>query len=234
MSRCASRFKLRNFVFEIPPECSFLLLVSQPKTVRFDALVKTSGQPEQVTLWTKPEDDADFMKAVRDNRVATVIQQNVGTKKDFGVVGFDAQKNAAYLIFPKPIPHPAKTKIVGIKYERISAAAPKGPVFKPKSKPVPGIPLREKPSYKLEDEPEPAKKNPSHAAKAAKREKAEPKLYRFTASVTVTAVQKISLSVQAPTASAAAKLIRRAANDVTIDVDKAEITRRVGNPKKSL
>ena len=207
--------------------------MSQSKTVRFDALVKTSGQPEQVTLWTKPEDDAAFMKAVRDNRVATVIQQNVGTKKDFGVVGFDAQKNAAYLIFPKRISHPSKTKIVGIKYERIAAAAPKGPIFKPKSRPAPGIPLREKPSYKLEDKPEPAKKAPSHPAKAAERRKPKPTLYTFTALVTVTAVQESPLSVQAPSESAAAKLIRTAASDVAIDLNKATITRRIGDPKKT-
>ena len=206
--------------------------MSQPKTVRFDAIVKVSGQPEQVTLWTKPEDDADFMKAVRDQRVATVIQQNVGTKKDFGVVGFDAQKNAAFLIFPKRIPHPAKTKIIGIKYDRITTPSPKGAVFKAKTKRSPGIPLREKPSYKLGDTAEAPEKS-SRPAKTGMAKKPEPKLYTFTASVILTAVENTSISVEAPSPSAAAKLIRSQAADLNIDLTKARITRRIAMPKRN-
>jgi len=232
MSRRDSRSKLHNLEFEKLRECSFLSFVSQPKTVRFDALVKASGQPEQVTLWTKPEDDADFMKAVRDHRVATVIQQNVGTKKDFGLVGFDAQKNAAYLIFPKRLAHPAKTKIIGIKYERIAAAPLKGAVFKPKSKRSPGIPLREKPRYKLEDASERAEDNkPRRAAKTVKKK--EPKLYTFTAPITLTAVQNTAVSVEAPSLAAATRLIRSQAADLTFDLTKGKITRRIGTPKKN-
>ena len=46
--------------------------VKAKKTLRFDALLKTVGQPVQVTLWTKPEDDHDFMRAVKEKRVVTV------------------------------------------------------------------------------------------------------------------------------------------------------------------
>jgi hypothetical protein len=83
------------------------------KTVRFDALVGQTGQPVQVTLWTKPEEDRDFMRAVKEKRVVTVIQHNVGTKKDYGLVGFHPQDRATYLIFRKPLGLPDETKIVG-------------------------------------------------------------------------------------------------------------------------
>ena len=51
-----------------------------------------------MTLWTKPEQDRDFMRAGKENRVMTVIQHNVGTKKDFGLVGFFPKDKAALLV----------------------------------------------------------------------------------------------------------------------------------------
>jgi hypothetical protein len=89
--------------------------VKQIKTVRFDVLLKQSGKPEQVTLWTRPEEDRDFMKAVHAGRVITLFQHNVGTKKDFGVVGFSPEKNAAFLVFPKTLEPDEGTRVIGIK-----------------------------------------------------------------------------------------------------------------------
>ena len=103
--------------------------VKETKTVRFDALVKELGRPEQVTLWTKPEDDREFMKAVKDGRVVTVIQHNVGTKKDRGVVGFVTAKNAAYLVFPKRIGAATDSRVVGIKVRSHFAGKCKGTHF---------------------------------------------------------------------------------------------------------
>ena len=202
----------------------------KPKTIRFDALVKSAGEPEQVTLWTKPEDDADFMKAVRSNRVVTVIQRNVGTKKDFGVVGLLVQKNAAYLIFPKRIEAPAETKVIGIKYDRIGSPEPKGTIYKPKPK-APGIPMREKPRYTLEETSR--EERPPKAAKpVSKLEDRKPKLYSFTATATLSAVQSIGISVEATSAAAAAKAIRTQAAELQLDLAKAKITRKVSAPKK--
>lgn len=125
---------------------------SKQKTARFDALVQSSGQPEAVTLWTKPEDDKAFMRAVREHRVLTLVQGNVGARKDFGLVGFTKQKNASYLVFPNRLALPPETKVVGIKYERLAATHPKGPVFKPARRRKPGIPMREQSRFTLEDE----------------------------------------------------------------------------------
>ena len=121
--------------------------VKRIKMVRFDALVKESGRPEQVTLWTKPEDNREFMKAVKGGRVVTVIQHNVGTKKDQGMVGFVTAKNAAYLVFPKRIDAATDSRVVGIKYDRVLSETAKGPIFKPKKQGAPGIPLRERRNY---------------------------------------------------------------------------------------
>lgn len=86
------------------------------KRVRFDALVKVCGAPEQVTLWAVPGPGSDFMRAVDQNRVATLVQHNKGNAKDFGIIGFKPMPSAAFLLFPKPLPHGIGTKIVGIKY----------------------------------------------------------------------------------------------------------------------
>jgi hypothetical protein len=93
------------------------------KTIRFAELVKRSGKPESVTLWTKPKDNPSFMKAVRDNRVLTIIQTTVGTKTDFGEIGFHQKPSALYLIFPKRLPKTPDLRVVGIKYDLLEASA---------------------------------------------------------------------------------------------------------------
>lgn len=116
------------------------------KTVRFDALVKASGTPEQVTLWTAPEENKAFMKSVGAHRVVTVVQHNVSTAKDYGLVGFVPRPNAMFLVFPRPLPYAEETKVIGIKYDAIAESEPVGPIFKPKGNRKPGIPMQEKPA----------------------------------------------------------------------------------------
>jgi hypothetical protein len=63
--------------------------ISAPtKQIRFVALVKSCGKPEAVTLWTKPEENPAFMKAVRSNRVLTVTPKRVGSHSNAGEIGF--------------------------------------------------------------------------------------------------------------------------------------------------
>ncbi len=93
--------------------------MSEVKTVRFTALVQAGGQPKVVTLWSSPEQNHEFMKAVRENRVLTVFQPSVGTKKDFGMVGFIRKRQVSYFVFPRALPYAEGTKIIGIKYEQI-------------------------------------------------------------------------------------------------------------------
>jgi hypothetical protein len=93
-------------------------------------VVKAAGQPHVVTLWTRPEDDRDFMAAVRANRVLTVRQETTGTHKDHGEVGFlrEAQASNLYLVFPKSLKDFEGKRVVGIKYDLLAEPEPRGPV----------------------------------------------------------------------------------------------------------
>ena len=107
-------------------------VVKKLKTARFRDLVQTSGQPVIATLWTAPEEDAAFMKAVSENRVMTISQANVGTRKDFGVIGFHPRKTASYVVFPRRLKRPADTRVVGIRYEEFAEPELSGPAYAPK------------------------------------------------------------------------------------------------------
>ena len=98
------------------------------KTFRFTELVKKAGHPQVATLWTDPKSDGEFSKAIRENRVLTILGQNAGTKKEFGKVGFLKKKDAAYFVFPKSLPQLGKTWVVGIKYDLLAQRKISDPV----------------------------------------------------------------------------------------------------------
>jgi hypothetical protein len=202
--------------------------MEERRTVRFDVLVRESGKPVQVTLWTKPEEDRDFMKDVRARRVVTVYQHNVGTKKDYGLVGFFPGKNAAFLIFPKAIKADAETKVVGIKYERVASESPKGPVIKAEKGGAPGIPMRERPAFVLDKSTGPG--NSRYRVKPERRE--EPAREKFKALVRVEAVQEVSIEVEARSKAEASRLVKLRAAEVGIDVEKAAVKRSIKAVRK--
>src|SRR4051812_28828776 len=101
------------------------------KTVRFTQLIESAGHPVPVTLWTKPEQDRNFSKAMKENRVLTVLQRSAGGKTDYGLVGFFQEPLATYLVFPRSLEYPIESKIVGIKYEQLAQAEPSRPLHKP-------------------------------------------------------------------------------------------------------
>ncbi|MEO6036231.1 MAG: hypothetical protein ABIQ35_13325, partial [Verrucomicrobiota bacterium] len=90
------------------------------QSIRFSALVKKSGSPRVAVFWTDPKSDRTFSKAIRENRVLTINQENVGSKMDYGTVGFHQEKNASYLVFPKPLSILRNTRVIGIKYEMLA------------------------------------------------------------------------------------------------------------------
>jgi hypothetical protein len=98
------------------------------KTIRFGDLVRNSGRPEVVALWTDPKRDWQFSKAVRENRVVTVIQQPTSKRKDYGKIGFDQQAFASYLVFPRPLPAANHARVIGINYELIEESTALDPV----------------------------------------------------------------------------------------------------------
>jgi len=91
------------------------------KTARFSQVVAECGHPESVTLWSKPENDKSFTIAIQQNRVLTLVQHNVGTAKDFGLVGFHKRKyqHSSFLTFPRRLDDFEDKRIVGIDYELI-------------------------------------------------------------------------------------------------------------------
>src|SRR4051812_6389771 len=119
--------------------------VKKKKTVRFGQLIGESGRPSQVILWTTPDKDPSFSRAIKEQRVLTIFQRNVGAQRDFGMIGFFEEKSAAFFVFPKRLCHPPETKVVGIKYDAIAASKPGGPIFKPASIRKPGIPMKQSP-----------------------------------------------------------------------------------------
>ena len=88
--------------------------------LRLNNLVSAAGKPEIVTLWQPPDKDPVFMKAVKENRVLTLIQEPTSKHKAYAIVGFHQQPYASYLIFPKPLPTDESLRVVGIKDELIA------------------------------------------------------------------------------------------------------------------
>jgi hypothetical protein len=78
------------------------------------------------------------MKAVREQRVMTVLRRNVGTRKDSGEVAFHQGRERVYLVFPRSLRSFVGARIVGIDYDRVREPAKQshGPLPKPK-KPEP-------------------------------------------------------------------------------------------------
>jgi hypothetical protein len=210
------------------------------RTVRFTKLVEESGKPIPITLWTEPEEDREFAKAMHEARVLTVVQRNSGAKADYGVIGFFKEPLATYLVFPKKLQHPPETKVVGIKYEQLAEAKPKGPLHNPKPQAHPGIPVREaaarrndRPAQRrplknpLEHRPPPGRPQPE-----APKPVAAPRLYRFTANVEITLRQVLPVEVEAGTAKEAARLVKEKMAQLQPDLGSATLKRRASAPKK--
>src|SRR4051812_42873594 len=93
---------------------------ARPKAVHFSAVVEACGRPEPVTLWTEPAKDKRFMAAVRENRIMTVETENVGTRKDSGMIGFIKERNASYFLFPKSLDAFKGKAVNGINYDLVT------------------------------------------------------------------------------------------------------------------
>ena len=89
------------------------------KTTRFREVFEKCGQPEVYTLWQKPKTDRHFQSLIKNNRVMTVRPSDSGT--DFGVVGFQAGKNARFLAFPKSLKRFEGNRIVGLDWELVQS-----------------------------------------------------------------------------------------------------------------
>lgn len=108
------------------------------KTARFTDLVKKAGAPNPYLLWVSPKKDDVFQRAVKEQRVLTIHQENVGTKKDYGMVGFHEEPNAQYLVFPKSLKAFGERRIIGINYDLLAkeSRAGKTPEIQRRSPPA--------------------------------------------------------------------------------------------------
>jgi hypothetical protein len=115
------------------------------KTVRFANVVERSGAPETYLVLLDPAKDRALQSAVKAQRVMTVFQESVGTRADYGEVGFNPGPGRQFLVFPKSLKPFVGREVIGIKYDLISspevpkserARAPRPPK-KPKPKSAP-------------------------------------------------------------------------------------------------
>jgi len=94
--------------------------------IRFGDLVRKSGRPEIVTLWTKPNENPSFRNALKSNRVLTVIQGD--KKRDFGQIGYHPGTQSLYLVFPRPLMKNHREKVIGINYDLLEQPPASGPI----------------------------------------------------------------------------------------------------------
>lgn len=132
------------------------------KTVRFGDLVRNSGRPQFVTLWTAPEKDGRVSGAMKESRVLTVFEEPA--QKPRGQLGLHAGPHSMFLIFPRPLALDPQTRVIGINYGLAEQPEVKDPVVVPepprKTKPPHKAKLKPLPEFKLEPQPppKPAKK----------------------------------------------------------------------------
>ena len=123
-------------------------ILSMEKKVRFGDLVRTSGRPQIATLWTAPEKDRTFSRALKESRVMTVMEPP--QKTPFGMLGLKEDPHSVFLIFPRALDLTPNTRVIGINYQLAEqpelsaptpAAKPQHPTrAEPKGTPKPRTP----------------------------------------------------------------------------------------------
>jgi len=182
-------------------------------TVRLSVVVGKCGQPEALTLWEDPRKDPRFQAALKRNRVMTVKQETVGSKKDFGVVGFYREKNVSLWVFPKPLDAFKDKRIIGIDYDLLKVSKPVGKVEHVEP------PKKERPRPQPVEEPQPA-------------EEPKPEWQRFRVTIRATATVEVTQDVEAETAKEAREQALRSSTAQPLDFSSGEISRKVTSLKR--
>ena len=107
------------------------------KTVRFSSLLEAAGEPEIHLLLTAPAQDRELQKALKENRVLTLVQEPTSTRSDYGVVGLEQETVGQVLIFPKSLKAYVGSKVIGIKYEDLVEEMPEEPLAPKEKKALP-------------------------------------------------------------------------------------------------
>lgn len=180
-------------------------------TVRFSVVVGSCGTPEVYLPLSDPKHDKDFMRAVKDQRVATLKQEPTGTRKDFGTVGFLEERYVTYLVFPKSLKEFAEKRIIGIKYEELQQASVATPAADPARKAA-------KPKLKVVSKPRKPAPPPPPPPK--------PKPQPYEARVRLTAVIEVDVPVRA--------LDEREARDKVLEVARSKADFKHAKPEITL
>jgi hypothetical protein len=196
------------------------------RTVRLSDLVKHFGPAHLVTLWSDPKTDKHFMRAVEENRVITIMLQHAGTRKDFGVVGFNPKPSATYIVFSKPLSVASGTKVVGVKYDLIEEAPVKDPVPQSSSQPAPKVHQRTTRSDEAGFGSADTDKNI-----VTFPEQTPPQKFRVTLSVTTKS--RVEKEIKATNAKEACAKALQDVRKEPVDLTDATITRRVISAKKA-
>jgi hypothetical protein len=163
--------------------------VSTVKQVRFGKIVETGGKPAAYLAFSDPDKDRSFMRAAKDSRVVTIKQDPTSKRKDFGIVGYEKEKYATYLIFPKSLEEFNGQRVIGIDYSILQSADVRvgGKIPAVPKKPEP---KKEKTKSAAVPKPEPPRPEP-------KPEKPKPQPKRFTVEVQITTVERKEVEVTA-------------------------------------
>jgi len=170
--------------------------------IRFRDLVKTAGTPAPKSLWSDPKSDRDFMRAVKQKRVLTVVQES--KRKDFGELGFHQHPGALYFIFPKPLPA-EQGRVIGIKYDLAEPGEPADAVSLAELNRI-------------------AKKK---SAKSRNPEKPELVVKTFQVAVRRVAVMETSMEIEAHSQAQARAKAMELMDGAEFDVSKAEIENEI-------
>jgi hypothetical protein len=92
----------------------------QLKSARFASVVEDAGAPEPYTPWREPRKDREFQKALREERVMTVLQEPASNKADVALVGYLKKEHALYMVFPKSLEKFKDRRIVGLNYDLLA------------------------------------------------------------------------------------------------------------------
>lgn len=165
------------------------------KKLRFGDLVRNSGRPQIITLWTEPGKNHALTRAIKGNRLLTIIQQP--GKRDYGRIGFQMQPGASFLLFPRALPKEPDATVVGVNYQLVEEPAVADPI-----------------------RPEHTKS--SRPAKA-KPEERKPTMQRCAVRVRQTATIEKELDVKAPNQATAEKQALERVKKEAFDLDKASV-----------
>lgn len=182
------------------------------KTVRFGDLVRNSGRPQFITLWTAPEKDSRVSGALKENRVLTVLEEP--GQRPYGQLGLHPGPHSLFLVFPRPLALEPHARVIGINYALAEQPEVKDPVVVPESQ------GKTKPPRKAKLKPLPeVRPEPPPPPKPAKK--------TFTVRLRRTATLEETRQVEAESRAEAERQALEEVQAEPFDVSKAEMREEV-------